>query len=136
MDAQHEAMAQRHFLSSHAGPYAIFDTAGRWVGVNPALCAALGRDESELIGEYFWDVLHPAHLQRTLDLLNRVSQFEGCRDFRNCYLNKAGEEVWLSWDCRPADERGLLHAHARLIPAQDTSPVPTAGEIFQACPAA
>jgi len=71
--------AQRHFdLAFDSAPIgmALFDTDGRYLRVNDALCALLGRERSELLGMRDQELTHPEDRQADLDAVGRILRGE------------------------------------------------------------
>jgi diguanylate cyclase (GGDEF)-like protein/PAS domain S-box-containing protein len=84
-------------LSFAAAPIgmALVGTDGRWLKVNDALCALLGRDEPTLLSGAFQDITHPEDLAADTALMREV--LEGTRsDYRmeKRYLRPDGSLVW------------------------------------------
>jgi PAS domain S-box-containing protein len=74
---------------------ALTDVDGRFVRVNPALCAMLGRTADELVGLTFFDVTHPDD-RAPSDVARRaavVGESGGLR-LRKRYLHRDGHVVW------------------------------------------
>jgi PAS domain S-box-containing protein len=74
---------------------AIVGLDGRWVAVNPRLCAILGRSEQELLELTFQDLTHPEDLDTDLGyaaqlLSGEITHYE----MEKRYLRPSGEVVW------------------------------------------
>ena len=63
-------------FENSASGMAIVDLDGKWLRVNPSLCASLGYSERELFNLTFQDITHPEDLNKDLKLLNKVIKGE------------------------------------------------------------
>jgi diguanylate cyclase (GGDEF)-like protein/PAS domain S-box-containing protein len=74
---------------------AVFDTRGRGLKVNRALCELLACDESDLIGTDFRPFIHPDELSRmTADFVSVVKgEAQESGEFR--YLRRDGTTIWM-----------------------------------------
>ena len=74
---------------------AIVAPDGRWLRVNPAMCAVLGRSEADLLAGAFQDVTHPDDLDADLEHLRRLAAGEIDRyEMEKRYVRPTGEHVW------------------------------------------
>ncbi len=70
---------------------------GKWMVVNPALCAITGYSEDELMQLTFRDITHPEDIDRDQELLNQLSKQEiPSYTLEKRYIKKGGEIVWIS----------------------------------------
>jgi diguanylate cyclase (GGDEF)-like protein/PAS domain S-box-containing protein len=68
---------------------------GRWLRVNPALCAILGYSEQELLARTYQDVTHPDDLEKDMALKQRVIAGEiHTFQLEKRYVRKDGSAVW------------------------------------------
>ncbi len=68
---------------------------GRWLRVNPALCALVGYDAEELLARTFQDITHPDDLNLGLDYARRVLAGEiATYQLEKRYIRKNGTHVW------------------------------------------
>lgn len=92
---------------SEAGFRSIFEQApigmavvgpdGRWLRVNPALCAIVGYPEEELLAKTFQDITHPEDLDTDLGKVERVlSGAIEDYELEKRYLHADGHVVWVS----------------------------------------
>jgi diguanylate cyclase (GGDEF)-like protein/PAS domain S-box-containing protein len=84
-------------LSFAAAPIgmALVGVDGRWLKVNDALCALLGRDEATLLSGTFQDITHPEDVEVDLGLVREV--LDGVRSgyrMEKRYLRPDGTVVW------------------------------------------
>ena len=90
---------------------ALVALTGRLIAVNAALCALLGRVESQLLATDFRALTHPDDLQADLDLLERlVSGAVLSYQLEKRYLRPDGSAVWTLLSVslvRDADEQPL-----------------------------
>jgi diguanylate cyclase (GGDEF)-like protein/PAS domain S-box-containing protein len=119
-DAQHEAaLNQLRFAAafSHAAiGMAIIGAQGQIVRVNQALCALLARDESDLAGQRFIDVLRPDDVALFERQMSDVAGFAGDKTSTvelRCNAEDS-TELWLALHCgrfRDSDsqQEGLIY---------------------------
>ncbi|HEY0973920.1 MAG TPA: PAS domain S-box protein [Solimonas sp.] len=88
-----EERFRRTFFGAPVGT-ALVALDGRWLAVNPALCAILGYDEDELMRLTFQDITHPDDLESDLAQVARTlfGEIAGYRMFKR-YLRKDGRSV-------------------------------------------
>jgi len=75
---------------------ALVSPAGRWLRVNPALCALVGYTTKELLARTFQDVTHPDDLDADVEQVRRV--LAGAIDtyqMEKRYVRKDGALVWV-----------------------------------------
>ncbi len=70
----------RNILSAAATGIALVDLEGRFLSVNPAYCAMLGRAEETLLTKPFMEILHPDDLPEALRLVDTLMSGE-CNSF-------------------------------------------------------
>ncbi len=93
---QSEARFRGAFDSSGVG-MGINALDGRWLQVNPALCAIVGYSEQELLQTDFQSITHPDDLADDLARLETVVR--GAADhfqMHKRYLHKAGHAIWVN----------------------------------------
>ena len=76
---------------------AMVSPEGRWLKVNPSLCAMLGYSEPEMVQMGPHDITHPDDMEATLDfrrdmLAGTISRFQ----MEKRYLHKKGHVIWVS----------------------------------------
>jgi diguanylate cyclase (GGDEF)-like protein/PAS domain S-box-containing protein len=86
----------RQAFESAAVGMALVAPSGRWLQVNRALCAIVGRSESELLGTTFQAITHPEDLETDVGLARRLLDGE-IPHYRieKRYLRKSGQVVWV-----------------------------------------
>jgi PAS domain S-box-containing protein len=89
---------------------------GRIVSVNPAWTRVLGWRESELVGAFFYDFIHPDDLAPTRAERRKIESGQMVERFENRYLSKDGREIWLSWTAVPDGD--IIHSVARDVSAE------------------
>jgi len=89
-----EALFQRTFQHSPVG-MAVFDGQRRYVQVNPAYCALMGRSPQELAGRTVVDVSHPDDRAVVQSISDRVRvDSEPFAGVERRYLRPDGSQVW------------------------------------------
>ncbi|MGE0667599.1 MAG: PAS domain S-box protein [Sphingomonadales bacterium] len=82
----------------HTAPHgmALVSPDGRWLMVNPALCAMLGYSERELLAASFQTITHPDDLDLDLEYVRRMLAAE-ILSYRmeKRYIRKDGQEIWI-----------------------------------------
>lgn len=74
---------------------ALFDTDGRYVRVNDALCRLLGRTRAELIGMRDQELTHPDDRQSDVDAAWRILNGEfGTWQTEKRFITSGGDTVW------------------------------------------
>jgi PAS domain S-box-containing protein len=92
-------VSEERFRSSFentATGMALVATDGRWLKVNPALCAIVGYSENELLATNFQSITHPDDLNTDLShvkrlLANAIQSYE----MEKRYIHKSGRNVWV-----------------------------------------
>ncbi len=84
---------------------------GRYLRVNPALCALVGYTEEELLARTFQDITHSDDLNADRDSVRRMlaGEITGCEAEKR-YLRKGGTPVW-------------IHLSVSLVRGEDASPL-------------
>ncbi len=105
-----EARLEMAFNASPIG-LVLVSLEGRFMTVNPAFCAMVGRTEAELLGATFQDITHPEDVgfniqfaQELLEGRQKTVQWE------KRYLRKDGQEIW-------------AQVHTSLVRAMDGTPL-------------
>lgn len=96
----------------------ITDFEGRFLKINNAGCALLGCATDEVlfhsIDEFTLNEDKGIFEQKIRDLTKETLDFT----FENRFLSKNGRVIWLSWNCNPVLEEGLVYASAKNITAE------------------
>ncbi len=79
------------------------DTEGRIRKVNPATVAATGRsDDSEVLGEYFWDIfIDPDERDAMQARFRAAAPAHGPSEYENTFTNARGERLSIIWRGAP-----------------------------------
>ena len=89
----------------------VADTDGIWQSVNPAWTRVLGWSADEIIGKRSAWMLHPDDVERSRELVMRISGGEAVSGFENRFRTREGEYRTLSWRANFAE--GRIYATAR-----------------------
>ena len=91
---------------------ALVSPEGRWLQVNPALCALLGYSEQELKATDYLKVIHPNDLSAAManikDLMR--GKIPSCQTEKR-YIHKLGHEVWTLWSASLAKDSYTKSPH-------------------------
>jgi diguanylate cyclase (GGDEF)-like protein/PAS domain S-box-containing protein len=115
-----EDRLRRGFADSPIG-MAIISADWRWLEVNDALCATLGRTREELIGRTPAEVTHPEDIARSRDVVDRARGGAAHQNFVKRYVRPDGEIVWAAVESIFVPARrgdGWFYAHVQDITAQ------------------
>ena len=90
-----ETQMEEAFVASPIG-MALVSLEGRFLKVNPILCAMVGREERDLLETGFQAITHPQDLARNLELVQEVLEGK-CKSYQveSRYLHRTGSEVWV-----------------------------------------
>jgi PAS domain S-box-containing protein len=91
------ASEERYRQVEHHAPIGLtlVTPDGRWLSVNPALCALVGYSEAELLARTFQDIAHPADLESDLDYQRQLLEGEiATYQVEKRYIRKDGGQVW------------------------------------------
>ncbi len=74
---------------------ALIGPDGRWLKVNPALCAITGWPESELLQRPFQEITHPDDIDTDRELITQLlaGEIRGYQ-FEKRYVRRGGAEIW------------------------------------------
>jgi diguanylate cyclase (GGDEF)-like protein/PAS domain S-box-containing protein len=89
----------------------VTDLQGRLLTVNDEWSLVLGYTKSELLGLSLVDMVHPADLPKTLEVMEALGKSQKVFNFINRYRHKDGTYRSLEWRSQPED--GLIYAAAR-----------------------
>lgn len=95
--------------------FCIANTQGYFWKVNGNFTRTLGYTSKELTSLPFIEFVHPEDRIGTLNEVNRLSKGELTIQFRNRYLKKNGQYIWLEWNARSLKDEGIVYAVARDI---------------------
>lgn len=114
LDHQVRAGEQHFRLIFEAAPIGVALVAldGRFLAVNPALCALLGYPAEELLATDFQSITHPEDLDGDLALLQEC--LEGRRDgytMEKRYRAKDGETIWVQLNVAASKDASGAPAH-------------------------
>ena len=111
---------RRGFVDSPVG-MAIISADWRWLEVNDALCAMLGRTREELIGRTPAEATHPDDIAASRAVVDRARGGAAHQDFVKRYVRPDGEVVWAAVESIFVPGRrgdGWFYAHVQDITAQ------------------
>ncbi len=91
--------------------FAVADTGGRIVRVNPAWTSTLGWPETDLVGKTAESLVHPDDLEQTHAELKGLLDGQKTTQFENRLRRHDGEYCWLSW--RAVLDQDVIFAVAR-----------------------
>ncbi|EGN74806.1 PAS domain S-box/diguanylate cyclase (GGDEF) domain-containing protein [Idiomarina sp. A28L] len=95
----------------------VVDPENHIVFVSDACEELLGYPPAELIGTMITDYMHPEDLEISKASIERVMQGQPHIDFRNRYLRKDGEVVYILWAARWYEEEQVRIGVARDVTA-------------------
>ena len=93
--------------------FAVADTQGRIIRVNPAWTATLGWSETDVVGKTPESLVHPDDLERTHAELRDLLAGQKAAQFENRLRHCGGDYCWLSW--RAVLDHDVIFAVARDI---------------------
>ncbi len=111
---------RRGFVDSPVG-MAIISADWRWLEVNDALCAMLGRTSDELIGHTPAEATHPDDIAASRAIVDRARGGAAHQDFVKRYVRPDGEVVWAAVESIFVPGRrgdGWFYAHVQDITAE------------------
>ncbi len=87
-----------------------------FVRLNQAASTILGYEAEEMVGQSFFDFIHPDDVQTTRTIVRAaLKKGEKIVNFRNRYICKDGTCRWLSWSAQADEKRRFVYAMARDI---------------------
>ncbi|SMC95842.1 PAS domain-containing hybrid sensor histidine kinase/response regulator [Pedobacter africanus] len=107
-----------HFLKLYKSSHDLIceaDTDGLLKRVNPAFTTTLGWAEEDLLGNSFYNFIHPYDLQLTNDELKKLSDGKNAVNFTNRFKTKKGEYRTLQWSATTETGSHKILAIARDI---------------------
>jgi PAS domain S-box-containing protein len=107
---QKQQELDRYFTSS-LDLLCIANYAGEFVRLNPQWTTVLGYPLTQLEGRKFMEFVHPDDVQKTQDIVSRLTNQEEVLNFENRYLCRDGSYRWIEWRSKPVE--GLIYAAAR-----------------------
>ncbi|MGK2932068.1 MAG: diguanylate cyclase domain-containing protein [Solirubrobacterales bacterium] len=79
---------------------ATISLEGRLIRLNPAWQQTLGRPPEELIGQAYYDLVHPDDRETTVAARDQLARGEDLHDFENRVQTADGSWRWLLWSAR------------------------------------
>lgn len=94
----------------------IASMEGYFKKISSSFITQLGYTEKELLEKPFIDFVHPDDKQKTIDIVKDLSvDSKKVTFFKNRYLCKNGNYIWLSWNAIPDPKTNQIIATARNI---------------------
>ncbi len=106
---------KHHFFDSSVDMLCIANYEGYFVDINPAFVNLLGYTKEELLSRKINDFVFEHDKDATQKIRSGIHENEKLLNFKNRYVNKHGDIVWLSWSAVPVDAEKLVYAIARNI---------------------
>ncbi len=86
---------------------------GTWFRVNSAFSSILGWQEHDLLGNSFFDIVHPRDLARAKAAEAKLLHGHPLINFQHRVLRKDGGHRWIAWDTAVFKEEGLIFCIGR-----------------------
>ena len=96
----------------------ITDMAGRNLKMNPAGFELLGYTEDEILLKPLDMFVHPDDKKTSFQELEKLKKGISIFQFENRCITKAGNVIWLSWNCNVSLQNGLIYAAAKDITSE------------------
>lgn len=93
----------------------VTDFKGRNLKMNPAGFDLLGYTEDEILMKPFEMFVHPDDKYTSFQELEKLKKGISTIQFENRCITKAGNVIWLSWNCNVSFQEGLIYAAAKNI---------------------
>lgn len=93
----------------------LVDLQGNFIKVNQSGCKMLGYSEQELIGTSYMNYVFEADKNITHDEHEQLVHGNYSLEFKNRYVTKSGEIIWLNWHSNVNVEEGIIYATAKNI---------------------
>jgi PAS domain S-box-containing protein len=103
----------QNFLELSKDLVCIANVNGLFHKVNPAFTKVLGYCNDELVGESFFNFIHPDDLEKTYKEVDKLATGQKTISFENRYRCKNGAYVLLSWNSSPDPITGNIYCIAR-----------------------
>jgi PAS domain S-box-containing protein len=91
---------------------------GYFKRINPAFNKKFGKDEHYLTNTPFLEMIHPDDVESTKKELASLSEGKNTLNFKNRFITRSGDYVYLEWVATPEKETGLLYAIARDVTSE------------------
>lgn len=93
----------------------ITDLNGKFLKINKAGCKIIGYQEDEILDYTYEKFIHPDDKIHFNNDLNNQKKGKKSFNFKNRYIKKNGEIVWLNWTSNANLAEGLIYASAKNI---------------------
>ncbi|HOX91787.1 MAG TPA: histidine kinase dimerization/phosphoacceptor domain -containing protein, partial [Spirochaetales bacterium] len=103
------------YFSTALDMFAIADTDGHFLKLNPQWEVALGWPVATLQGSLFLDYVHPDDIERTKAAVSQLSNRETVVDFVNRYRTASGDYRMIEWRSVTGPDGKTIYAAARDI---------------------
>lgn len=90
---------------------------GRFLRANPAACSILEKEESELLGQSIFGLVHPEDREFMRSEFNRKVDSGSVNHFETRVISGSGRTVWLNWSTSSNPEHGVVYAVAQDVTA-------------------
>jgi PAS domain S-box-containing protein len=97
----------------------IAGSDGHFKKINPAFAQKLGFDEEYLVTTPFWEMIHPDDLEITRKEILKLSKGKLTINFKNRFITKNKNYIYLEWVASPEKDTGLLFAIARDVTSEN-----------------
>ncbi|TLP82122.1 sensor histidine kinase [Maribacter sp. ACAM166] len=108
-------MSLKQFFESSVDMLCIANFDGYFVDVNPAFITLLGYTKEEILSRKINDFVYKHDKKSTQDIREGIYKNERLLNFKNRYVTKSGEIVWLSWSAVPVEDDNMVYAIAKDI---------------------
>lgn len=96
----------------------ITNLEGRNLKMNPAGFELLGYTEDEILFKHLDMFVHPDDKNTSFQELEKLKKGISLYQFENRCITKAGNVIWLSWNCNVSLQDGLIYAAAKDITSE------------------
>lgn len=100
-------------LSSNMLCVCGFDGVMKWV--NSVWIKKTGYSEAEILSQPFMNFVFPEDREKTMEVMSVLYKGESVKNFRNRYVSKTGEIIWLEWNSSSVVSENLIFGVTRDI---------------------
>jgi len=102
-----------YFVKESPDLICIADTNAYFKVVNEGFTKVLGYSREELLSRPFLEFIHQDDLEKTLEVVKKMTRNHPAVDFENRYIKKNGKTVFLQWKANLHTANNLIYAIAR-----------------------